>query len=167
MASSSSASSIISFESESTREATPEYDPITAYEACAPLHWDAEEWNFQTWSEDDESLSDGEDLKLLFSGKLDEDDEDNMSWEGDFFSSEEEVDTPSTEEDSMAGGFLLGGSSEDDDDDDDEKAEDSSGFCSDSGGDEGGSDDDSNNDDSDAGVAPPIKHRKVSGAYWW
>jgi hypothetical protein len=44
--SSSSASSVISFESESTREATLEYDPIAAYEASAPLHWDAEEWDF-------------------------------------------------------------------------------------------------------------------------
>jgi hypothetical protein len=49
MASSSSASSAISFESESTQEATPEYEPIAAYEAFAPLHWDAEEWDFQTW----------------------------------------------------------------------------------------------------------------------
>ncbi|PUZ51018.1 hypothetical protein GQ55_6G128700 [Panicum hallii var. hallii] len=79
MASSSSASSAISFESESTREATPEYDPIAAYEACAPLHWDAEEWDFQTWSEVDESLTDGEDLQLLLGGELDEDDEDNIS----------------------------------------------------------------------------------------
>jgi hypothetical protein len=79
MASSSSASSVISFESESTREATPEYDPIAAYEAYAPLHWDAEEWDFQTWSEDDESLTDGEDLQLLLDEELDEDDEDNMS----------------------------------------------------------------------------------------
>jgi hypothetical protein len=46
--SSSSASSAISFESESTREATPKYDPIAAYKACAPLQWDAEEWDFQT-----------------------------------------------------------------------------------------------------------------------
>jgi hypothetical protein len=38
MASSSSASSVISIESESTREVTLEYDPIAAYEACAPLH---------------------------------------------------------------------------------------------------------------------------------
>jgi hypothetical protein len=74
MASSSSASSAISFESESTREATPEYDPIATYEA-----YDAEEWDFQTWSEDDESLTDGEDLQLLLGGELDEDDEDDMS----------------------------------------------------------------------------------------
>jgi hypothetical protein len=46
MTSSSSASSIISFESETTREMTPEFDPIAAYEACTPLHWDAEEWDF-------------------------------------------------------------------------------------------------------------------------
>jgi hypothetical protein len=96
MASSSSASSVFFFESESTREATPEYDPIAAYEACAPLHWDAEEWDFQTWSEDDESLTDGEDLQLLLGGELDEDDEVDMSWDGDFFSSEEEVDSSST-----------------------------------------------------------------------
>jgi hypothetical protein len=158
MASSSSASSAISFESESTREATLEYDPITAYEAYTPLHWDAEEWDFQTWSEDDESLTDGEDLQLLLGGELDEDDEDDMSWEGDFFSLEEEVDTSSTEEDSVAGGFLLGGSSEDDDD---EEAEDRSGFSSNSGGGDGGSDDDS----SDASVTPLIKRHKVSGTY--
>jgi hypothetical protein len=41
---------------------TPEFDSTAAYEACAPLHWDAEEWDFQAWSEDDESLIDGEDL---------------------------------------------------------------------------------------------------------
>jgi hypothetical protein len=46
MTSSSSASSAISFESESTREATPEYNPIAAYEAYSPLHWDGEEWDF-------------------------------------------------------------------------------------------------------------------------
>jgi hypothetical protein len=147
MASSSSASSVISFESESTREATPEYDPIAAYEACAPLHRDAEEWDFRTWSEDDESQTDSEDLQFLLGGELDEDDEDDMSWEGNFSSSEEKVSTPSTEEDLVAGGFQLGGSSEDDDD---EEAEDSSGFSRNSGRDDGGSDDDSSNDDSDA-----------------
>jgi hypothetical protein len=41
---------------------TPEFDSKAAYEACAPLHWDAEEWDFWAWSEDDESLTDGEDL---------------------------------------------------------------------------------------------------------
>jgi hypothetical protein len=79
MASSSSASSVISIDTETTQEMTPEFEPITAYEACAPLHWDAEEWDFQAWSEDDESLTDGEDLQLLLGGELDEDDNDDMS----------------------------------------------------------------------------------------
>jgi hypothetical protein len=65
MASSSSASSVISYESETTREPTPEYDPISAYKVRAPLHWDAEEWDFHYQSEDDASLTDGEDLTLL------------------------------------------------------------------------------------------------------
>jgi hypothetical protein len=77
--SSSSASSIISFESESSREPTPEYDLIAAYEILAPLHWDAGEWDFQSWSEDDESLTDSEDLLLLIGDELEEDDEDDAS----------------------------------------------------------------------------------------
>jgi hypothetical protein len=77
--SSSSASSAISFKSKSTREPTPEYDPIATYEVLAPLHWDAEEWDFQSWSEDDESLTDGEDLHLLLGDELEEDDEDDAS----------------------------------------------------------------------------------------
>jgi hypothetical protein len=59
---------------------TPEFDPTAAYEARARLHWDVEEWDFQAWSEDDESLTDGEDLQLLLGGELDEDDD--MSWKG-------------------------------------------------------------------------------------
>jgi hypothetical protein len=86
MASSSSASSVISIDSETTREMTPEFDPTAPYEACAPLHWDAEEWDFQAWLEDDESLTDGKDLQLLLGGELDEDDDDDMSWEGNFSS---------------------------------------------------------------------------------
>jgi hypothetical protein len=160
MASSSSASSVISIESETTQEMTPEFDPTATYEACAALHWDAEEWDFQAWSEDDESLTDGEDLQFLLGRELDEDDDDDMSWEGDFSTLEEEVDAPSTEEDSVAGCFLRGGSSEDDDDDDDEETEGGSG---DSGGDDG-----SDNDGSDdASAAPSIERRKVSGTYWW
>jgi hypothetical protein len=86
-----------------------------------------------------------------------------MSWEGDFSSSEEEVDAPSIEEDSVAGGFLRCELSEDDeDDDDDEETEGSSGYSSDGGGDDGSSD-----DDSDIGAAPPIKRCKVLGTYWW
>jgi hypothetical protein len=155
MASSSSASSVISIDSEKTREMTPEFDPTAAYEACAPLHCDAEEWDFQTWSEDDEFLTDSEDLQLLLGGELNEDDDDDMSWEGDFSSSEEEIDGTSIKEDSTAGCFLRGGLSEDD-----EETKGGNG-----GGDDGSSDDDNNDDDNDIGVAPPVKCYKVLGTY--
>jgi hypothetical protein len=62
MASSSSDSSNLSIKSEASREMSPELDPKAAYETCAPLHWDTKEWDFWVWSEDDESLIDGEDL---------------------------------------------------------------------------------------------------------
>jgi hypothetical protein len=52
MASSSFDSSNLSIESEASREMSPEFDPKAAYEACAPLHWDAKEWDFWFWSED-------------------------------------------------------------------------------------------------------------------
>jgi hypothetical protein len=79
--------SITSPDSETSREATPEFDLIASHEDLAPLHWDAEEWDFSTWSEDDEPLTDDEDLQILLHGALDEDDDD--SWDGDFFSSSE------------------------------------------------------------------------------
>jgi hypothetical protein len=88
--SSSSASSAVSFESESSREPTPEYDPIAAYEILAPVHWDAGEWDYRSWSEDDESLTDGEDLLLLLGDELEEDEENDASWEEDLSSSSEE-----------------------------------------------------------------------------
>ena len=43
-----------------SREPTPEYDPTAAYEALAPLHWDAEEFDFGVVSEDDEPKTEGE-----------------------------------------------------------------------------------------------------------
>jgi hypothetical protein len=161
--SSSSASFVISFESESSREPTPEYDPIATYEVCAPLHWDAEEWDFHSQSEDDESLTDGEDLALLFRAELEED-EDDASWGEDFSSSEERVNPFSSEEDPMAGTFLLGRSS-DKSSDDTEEAEDDDGFTSNSSGDDDSGS--SSSDDSCASVAPPTKPRKTTGVYWW
>jgi hypothetical protein len=62
MANSSSDFSNSSNESKTSREVTPEFDSKAAYEACAPLHWDAEEWDFWAWSDDDESQTDGEGL---------------------------------------------------------------------------------------------------------
>ena len=49
-----------------SREPTPEWDPTAAYEALAPLHWDAEEFDFGVVSEEDEPMIEGEDLRLLF-----------------------------------------------------------------------------------------------------
>ncbi|PUZ44348.1 hypothetical protein GQ55_8G080200 [Panicum hallii var. hallii] len=163
MASSSSASSIISYESESSREPTPEYDPITAYEVRALLHWDAEEWDFRYQSEDDESLTDGEDLALFLGAELEED-EDDASWGEDLSSSEERADSFSSEEDPMAGTFLFGRSS-DETSDGTEGAEDDDGFSSDGSGDN----DDGSSDSGSSGtsIAPPSKRRKTSGMYWW
>jgi hypothetical protein len=91
---------------------TPEFDSKAAHEACAPLHWDAEEWDFWAWLEDNESLTDGEDLQFLLDGELeDEDDDDDGSWDG-YKSSLEDDDDKSTEEDPTAGSFLRARSSD-------------------------------------------------------
>jgi hypothetical protein len=51
---------------------TLKFDSKATYEACAPLHWDAEEWEFWAWLEDDDSLTDGEDLQFLLDGELED-----------------------------------------------------------------------------------------------
>ena len=58
-----------------SQEPTPEWDPTAAYEALAPLHWDAEEFDFRTISEEDEPETEGEDLQLLFQEELESSDE--------------------------------------------------------------------------------------------
>jgi hypothetical protein len=153
MASSSSASSGLSVQSSSSREPTPEYDPIAAYEALAPPHWDEADWDFSVWSEDDESLTDGEDnLQFLVDGELEEEsDDDAFSWGADLSSDEEDEaeDETSSDEYPLAKRFRAG--SEDDDDEDEEEApvdgfsssdEDVAGSSADSGedGDDEGSD---------------------------
>jgi hypothetical protein len=163
MASSSSTSSVISFESETSREPTPEYNPIAAYEVHAPLHWDAEEWDFHFQLEDDESLTDGEDLSLLFEAELEEDEED-ASWGEDFSSSEEKVDSFSSDKDPMAGNFLFGRSS-DEASDDTQGAEDDDGFTNTSS--ENDDSGDNSSDDSGASIALPTKRRKTTGVYRW
>ena len=75
---SSSSSSGLSFQSYSSREPTPEYDPIAAYEAHAPLYWDEADWDYSVGSEDDESSTDGEeDLQFLVDGELEEESDDH------------------------------------------------------------------------------------------
>jgi hypothetical protein len=75
--SSSSIISITSPDPETSREVTLEFNPIASYEVLAPLHWDVEEWDFSAWSEDDESLTDDEDLQILLHGDLDEGNNEN------------------------------------------------------------------------------------------
>jgi hypothetical protein len=164
MTSSSSDFSNSSTESETSREMTPEFDSKAAYEACAPLHWDTEEWDFWAWLEDDESLTDGEDLQFLLDGELeDEDDDDDVSWEGHDSSLEEEDDDESTEEDPTAGSFLCARSSDEDDD----GADGDDGSTSDDGARDDGSDNGDDDGDVDIGAVPPIKRRRFSGTYWW
>ena len=62
-----------------SREPTPEYDPAVAYKALAPLHWDAEEFDFGISSGDDELQTEGEDLQLLFQEELESSSEENFS----------------------------------------------------------------------------------------
>jgi hypothetical protein len=173
MASSSSDFSNSSTESETSREITPEFDSKAAYEACTPLHWDVEEWDFWTWSEDDESLTDGEDLQFLLDGELEDEDNDNdVSWEGHDSSSEEEDDNELIEEDPTIGSFLCARSSDKDDDggddgDSDDGADDDVSSTSDDSAGDDGSDSGSSDDDGDVGVVPPIKCRRFLGTYWW
>jgi hypothetical protein len=160
MANSSSDSANPSTESETSREMTPEFDSKVAYEACAPLHWDAEEWDFWAWSEDDESLTNGEDLHFILDGELEDEDDDND------VSSEEEDNDESTEEDLTAESFLHARSSDEDDDGDNGEDPDDGVDSDDSAGDDG-SDGGSDDDDGDVDAVPPIKRHKFSGTYWW
>ena len=93
----------------------PEYDPAAAYEALAPLHWDAEEFDFGITSEDDEPQTEGEDLQLLFQEELESSSEEGFSWDGADSSSEEEIGSLSSDDELMGGKpFQFLGSSEED-----------------------------------------------------
>jgi hypothetical protein len=149
---------------------TPEFNSEAAHEACAPLHWDVEEWDFRAWSEDDESLTDGEDLQFLLVGELEDDDDDDESWDGYAPSSEEEEDDESIEEDPTTGSFLRARSSDEDNDGDDggdsnDGADSDDGFSSDDDARDDGSERGSG--DGDVGASPPIKHHRFLGTYWW
>ena len=54
----------------------------------APLHWDAEEFDFGVVSEEDEPETEGEDLQLLFQEELESNDEEDSSSDGADSSSE-------------------------------------------------------------------------------
>ena len=86
-----------------SREPTPEWEPTAAYEALAPLHWDAEEFDFGVASEEDEPETEGEDLRLLFQEESEKDEEEDPSSDGVDSSSEEEIDSPSDDDEPMGG----------------------------------------------------------------
>jgi hypothetical protein len=73
MSTSSSDSSASFVSHSSSREPTPEWDPIAAYEKQAPLHWDADGWDFEVALESNGDLTDGDDLQFLVDGELDSD----------------------------------------------------------------------------------------------
>ena len=138
-----------------SREPTPEYNPVVAYEVLAPLHWDAEEFDFGIASKDDEPRTEGEDLQLLFQEELESSSEEGFSWDGADSSSEEEIGSSSSSDEPMGGKhFRFLGSSEED------SEEESSGggrssdaeTDGDSNAFDGANDDD--DDDSDGGDAP-------------
>jgi hypothetical protein len=80
MATSPSDSSASFVSHSSCREPTPELDPIPTYENHAPLHWDADGWDFEVASESDGDLTDGDDLQFLVDGELDSETSTNWSW---------------------------------------------------------------------------------------
>ena len=129
-----------------SREPTPEWDPTAAYESLAPLHWDAEEFDFGVVSEEDEPKTEGEDLRLLFQEESESSDVEDPYSDGVDSSSEEEIDSPSDDDEPMGGKpFRFLGSSEEDNE---EENSGGGGGWSDSGS-EGGSSAFSSNDDDD------------------
>ena len=118
---------------------------MAAYKALAPLHWDAEEFDFGIASEDDVPQTEGEDLQLPFQEELESSSEEGFSWDGADSSSEEEIGSPSSDDEPMGGkSFRFLGSSEEDSEEE-------------SGGGGGWSDDDS--DGGDAPARSPKRRR--------
>ena len=152
---SSSSSSISSLDSIlESREPTPEYDPTAAYEVLAPLHWDAEEFDFGVVSEDDEPKIDGEDLRLVFQEEAESDSDNGFSWDGADSPSEEEIGSSSSGDDPTVGNaFQFLGSSEEDGE---EESDGGGGRSSDDEAysDSSADDDSDDSDDGDCGDAP-------------
>ena len=150
-----------------SREPTPEWDPAAAYEALAPLHWDAEEFDFGIASEEDEPETEGEeDLQFLFQEELESSEDDAFSWDG--ADSSEEIDSSSSD-DTAAGDnphqFLKAPT-----EGSEEGSSSSGGRNSSSADDSGdGSSDDDDDDDDDGGDTPSRspKRRRCSDTYDW
>src|SRR3954462_15999126 len=108
----------------SDREPTPEHPPMAAYNTLAPQWWDERDWDFAAWSEDDASLTNGEeDLQFLADGELEADSTDDaLSWDGVDSSDEEEEEDTSSEEYQPVKYFRSGSSEDTEDDYEDEEA---------------------------------------------
>ena len=138
-----------------------------AYEALAPLHWDAEEFDFGVASEEDEPTTEGEDLQFLFQEELESGEDDTFSWEG--ADSSEEISSPSS--DNTAAGRnphqFLKASSEGSEEGSSSSGGGRSSSSADDSGD--GSSDDDDDDDDDGGDAPSRspKRRRCSDTYDW
>ena len=151
-----------------SREPTPEWDPTTGYEALAPLHWDAEEFDFGVASEEDEPETEGEeDLQFLFQEELESGEDDAFSWEG----ADSSEDIGSSSSDDMAAGgnphqFLKAPSEGSEEGSSGSGGGRSSSSVDDSGD---GSSDDNDDDDDDDGDAPSRspKRRRCSDTYDW
>ena len=143
----------------SSREPTPEWDPIAAYEKQAPLHWDADGWDFAVASESDGDLTDGDDLQFLVDGELDSDTSTEWSWAYDGESSD--VESLDNDDDPMSGHWMCMVSSDDEDDENDDDGSsdyDSSDEDSDDSGDDDGDDD---GGASQCDEMPPSKRRRL------
>jgi hypothetical protein len=156
-------------ESSNSREPTLEYDPMAAYNAVAPPHWDVEDFDFDApWSEDDASLTDGEeDLQPLTDGELEEHGADDYSWEGNQDSGDStdgSVDSGADEDSDTDSG--EGGEDDDSDDDigeDDDDNNDGGEDDNDDGDGVGANSGSSSGEDDDDDL-PPIKRYRRSGA---
>jgi hypothetical protein len=138
----------------SSREPTPEWDPIAAYEKQSPLHWDADGWDFAVASESDGDLTDGDDLQFLVDGELDSDTSTEWSWAYDGESSD--VESFDNDDDPMSGHWMCMVSSDDEDDENDDDGssdKDSDGSGDDDGDDDGGA--------SQCDEMPPSKRRRL------
>ena len=134
----------------------PEWDPAAAYEAMAPLHRDAEEFDFGVVSEEDEPKTEGEDLRLLFQEKSESSDEEDPSSDGVDSSWEEEIDSSSGDDEPIGGKpFRFLGSSEEDSEEENSGGSDGwSDFGSEGGSSAFSSDDDDSDDGGDAPAGP-------------
>ena len=147
------------------REPTPKWDPTAAYEALAPLHWDAEEFDFGVASEEDEPTTEGEeDLQFLFQEELESSEDDAFSWEG--ADSSEEIGSSSSD-DTAAGGNphqFLKAPTEGSEEGSSGGGERSSSSADDSGN--SGSDDDDDDDGGDAPARSPKCCRHLDTDDW-